>query len=37
MDMTDRALECYKKGHAFHKAVDIARRYFPQEVVRLEE
>ncbi|XP_046877770.1 LOW QUALITY PROTEIN: intraflagellar transport protein 172 homolog [Hypomesus transpacificus] len=32
-----RALECYRKGHAFRKAVELARQSFPAEVVRLEE
>ncbi|KAF6103703.1 intraflagellar transport 172 [Phyllostomus discolor] len=32
-----RALECYCKGSAFMKAVELARMAFPAEVVRLEE
>ncbi|XP_077008571.1 intraflagellar transport protein 172 homolog isoform X7 [Tamandua tetradactyla] len=32
-----RALECYCKGNAFMKAVELARLAFPAEVVRLEE
>ncbi|XP_021109553.1 intraflagellar transport protein 172 homolog [Heterocephalus glaber] len=32
-----RALECYCKGNAFMKAVELARSAFPMEVVRLEE
>ncbi|KAF3826454.1 hypothetical protein GH733_008979 [Mirounga leonina] len=32
-----RALECYCKGSAFMKAVELARLAFPVEVVRLEE
>ncbi|XP_072318787.1 intraflagellar transport protein 172 homolog [Eucyclogobius newberryi] len=32
-----RALECYVKGGAFRKAVELARASFPSEVVRLEE
>ncbi|XP_055005694.1 intraflagellar transport protein 172 homolog [Boleophthalmus pectinirostris] len=32
-----RALECYVKGGAFRKAVELARSSFPSEVVRLEE
>ena len=31
-----KALECYKTGKSFRKAVDLARRCAPQEVVRLE-
>ncbi|XP_004710279.2 intraflagellar transport protein 172 homolog [Echinops telfairi] len=32
-----RALECYCKGNAFMKAVELARLAFPVEVVKLEE
>ncbi|KAK7878726.1 hypothetical protein WMY93_030965 [Mugilogobius chulae] len=32
-----KALECYVKGGAFRKAVELARASFPSEVVRLEE
>ncbi|XP_053193415.1 LOW QUALITY PROTEIN: intraflagellar transport protein 172 homolog [Scomber japonicus] len=32
-----RALECYCKGAAFRKAVELARIAFPAEVVKLEE
>uniref|UniRef100_A0A8C2ZEP1 Intraflagellar transport protein 172 homolog n=1 Tax=Cyclopterus lumpus TaxID=8103 RepID=A0A8C2ZEP1_CYCLU len=32
-----RALECYCKGDAFRKAVELARLAFPVEVVKLEE
>nr|XP_014345853.1 PREDICTED: intraflagellar transport protein 172 homolog [Latimeria chalumnae] len=32
-----RALECYHKGSAFRKAVELARSVFPAEVVKLEE
>ncbi|XP_077566022.1 intraflagellar transport protein 172 homolog [Stigmatopora nigra] len=32
-----RALECYCKGAAFIKAVELARHSFPAEVVKLEE
>uniref|UniRef100_A0A8C6TKI7 IFT80/172/WDR35 TPR domain-containing protein n=1 Tax=Neogobius melanostomus TaxID=47308 RepID=A0A8C6TKI7_9GOBI len=32
-----RALECYVKGGAFRKAVELSRAAFPSEVVRLEE
>ncbi|XP_053107178.1 intraflagellar transport protein 172 homolog isoform X2 [Hemicordylus capensis] len=32
-----RALECYRKGSSFLKAVELARSVFPAEVVRLEE
>ncbi|XP_033977130.1 intraflagellar transport protein 172 homolog [Trematomus bernacchii] len=32
-----RALECYVKGEAFRKAVELARLAFPAEVVKLEE
>ncbi|KAL7872215.1 hypothetical protein SRHO_G00071980 [Serrasalmus rhombeus] len=32
-----RALDCYRKGSAFRKAVELARVAFPSEVVKLEE
>uniref|UniRef100_UPI003AACFFE7 intraflagellar transport protein 172 homolog isoform X1 n=1 Tax=Centroberyx gerrardi TaxID=166262 RepID=UPI003AACFFE7 len=32
-----RALECYCKGNAFRKAVELARLAFPADVVKLEE
>ncbi|XP_042189213.1 intraflagellar transport protein 172 homolog [Callorhinchus milii] len=32
-----RALECYRKGNAFRKAVELSRFAFPSEVVKLEE
>ncbi|XP_030627149.1 intraflagellar transport protein 172 homolog [Chanos chanos] len=32
-----RALECYRKGSAFRKAVELARSAFPADVVKLEE
>uniref|UniRef100_A0A672S8A0 Intraflagellar transport protein 172 homolog n=1 Tax=Sinocyclocheilus grahami TaxID=75366 RepID=A0A672S8A0_SINGR len=32
-----KALECYRKGNAFKKVVDLARVAFPAEVVKLEE
>jgi intraflagellar transport protein 172 len=37
MNVLDRALDCYVKGHAFRKAVDLARRAFQSHVVELEE
>lgn len=37
MNILDRALDSYVRGHAFRKAVDLARRAFPQNVVNLEE
>lgn len=33
----ERALDAYRKGHAYRHAVDLARREFPQQVVTLEE
>ena len=33
----DKALELYRKGHAYSKAIDLARRSFPGEVTLLEE
>ncbi|CAN9507987.1 unnamed protein product [Ophioblennius macclurei] len=32
-----RALECFRRGGAFRKAVELARSAFPQQVVQLEE
>uniref|UniRef100_A0AAY4EKD8 Intraflagellar transport protein 172 homolog n=1 Tax=Denticeps clupeoides TaxID=299321 RepID=A0AAY4EKD8_9TELE len=32
-----RALDCYRKGNAFRKAVELARVTFPADVVKLEE
>ncbi|KAM3856962.1 intraflagellar transport protein 172 homolog [Vipera latastei] len=32
-----RALECYRKGNSFLKAVELSRSVFPAEVVKLEE
>ncbi len=37
IDQMRPALESYVKGKAFRKAVDLARRSFPSEVVELEE
>ena len=37
MNVLDRALDSYVRGHAFRKAVDLARRAFPSHVVHLEE
>jgi len=37
MEMLQRALDCYCKGFAFHKAVDLAKRAEPRLVVNLEE
>lgn len=34
---TERALQSYKKGHAYRNAVELARREFPDQVIRLEE
>jgi len=37
LTILDRALDSYVRGHAFRKAVDLARTAFPQHVVNLEE
>ena len=37
MDQLQRALDAYIKGHAYRKAVDLARRAFPGQVVALQE
>ena len=33
----DQAMECYRKGETFARAVELARHYYPNEVVNLEE
>ena len=33
----DQAMDSYRRGEAFPRAVELARHYFPTEVVRLEE
>ena len=37
LNILDRALDCFVRGHAFRKAVDLAKRAFPAHVVNLEE
>lgn len=37
MGNDQRAMECYRKGKAYRKAVELARHSFPSEVVRLED
>lgn len=37
LQLHKRALEAYCKGHAYFKAVELARKAFPAQVVRLEE
>ncbi|CAH0385245.1 unnamed protein product [Bemisia tabaci] len=34
---TDKALECYRQGRVFHKAVELAKTIAPRDVVVLEE
>ena len=36
MDRLDEAMDSYRKGKAFRRAVELARRDFPREVVSLE-
>lgn len=36
LNVPERALEAYKRGNAYRRAVDLARRMFPREVVGLE-
>ena len=36
LGMAERALESYRKGHAYRRAVELSRRMFPREVVALE-
>ncbi len=37
VNQEDQALECYRKGNAYGRAVELARRAYPSEVVVLEE
>ena len=37
MSLLDRALDSFVMGHAFKKAVDLAKKSFPNHVVTLEE
>jgi intraflagellar transport protein 172 len=37
VEQEDQALECFRKAHAYARAVELARRTFPAEVVTLEE
>ena len=37
LKQSKRALECYQRGHAYHKAVALCRREFPGQVVALYE
>ena len=37
MGQRQRALDSYIKGHVFRKAVELARKHFPNQVVSLEE
>jgi intraflagellar transport protein 172 len=37
LNMDERAIEAYKKGHAFRRAVELSRKKFPGYVVTLEE
>ncbi|XP_056632969.1 intraflagellar transport protein 172 homolog [Diorhabda sublineata] len=37
LDKPDLAMECYRKGKIWNKAVDLARTVSPDKVVRLEE
>lgn len=36
LQLAERALEAYRRGNAYRRAVDLARRIFPREVVALE-
>ena len=33
---TERAMGCYRKGHSYRQAVELARQSFPNEVIKLE-
>lgn len=36
-NLIDKAMDSYKKGHAFGAAVDLARISYPEQVIKLEE
>ncbi|KAJ9466254.1 Intraflagellar transport protein 172 [Diplonema papillatum] len=37
LDMCERAIQAYRKGHSYRRAVDLSRRKFPAYVVSLED
>lgn len=37
LQQNESALRCYRAGGAFQRALDLARVFFPSDVVRLEE
>ena len=37
IDQNQRALDCFRQGKAFRRAVELARFVFPKEVISLEE
>ena len=37
MNMFDRALDSYVRGHSFRNGIELAKRHFPQQVIKLEE
>ena len=37
IDQNQRALECFRQGKAFRRAVELARFVFPKEVISLED
>lgn len=37
MNMLDRALDSYVRGHSFRQAIELAKRNFPSSVIQLEE
>lgn len=37
LKLNDRAIEAYTKGNVYRRAVDLARRVFPDKVISLEE
>jgi len=37
LNQTDRAMECYRRGEDFLQAVELARKFFPNHVIKLEE
>uniref|UniRef100_A0A0N4ZD27 WD_REPEATS_REGION domain-containing protein n=1 Tax=Parastrongyloides trichosuri TaxID=131310 RepID=A0A0N4ZD27_PARTI len=37
IEMYDKSMEAYKNGNAFNKAILLAKAYYPEEVIELEE
>ncbi|THD25249.1 Intraflagellar transport protein [Fasciola hepatica] len=37
MNQLENAMRCYRQGHAFQRAVELARSAFPTDVIKIEE